>query len=517
MSKAEILNTQFSDVFIKNEESSSIPNKGPSPHPTAQNIRIDENGVKKLLLNLDQHKATGPDDIPARLLKEVAVEIAPIFTHLFQTSLNQGKLPDDWKTANVIPAYKKGNKAKPENYRPISLTCITCKIKEHIISSNLMNHLENNSILTEAQFGFRKKRFCETQLISINQNLAKHLDNRSQIDTILLDFSKAFDKVPHQRLLHKLQYYGVIGYTANWISDFLLNRTQRVNLEGCSSRTTPVHSGVPQGSVLGPVLFLIYINDLPEYITHGSKTNLFADYSVLSREISSIEDAQNLQHDLDNLQRWERDWLMEFHPQKCQILHITKKKNIIDHPYNIHGHTLETVESAKYLGIHLHNQLNWNTHVNKIVNKANSTCSFLHRNLRRSPEHTKDLAYKAMVRPILEYASTVWDPHTQDNVHKIKMVQRRAARFVKNQYDRNSSVTEMLRSLQRQTLRERRAKTKVILYSYTCSWIVFCTETHVVRDTLIEGCTENGRRRRNALCRVEQIYSNHPYKLFINS
>jgi len=486
-SKANILNDQFSNVFNKNEDKSSIPNKGPSLHPNMSNITITENGVKKLLNNLNPHKATGPDDVPARLLKEIAEEIAPVFTNLFQASLNQGKIPRNWKTANVIPAFKKGNKAKPENYRPISLTCITCKIMEHIISSNLMTHLERNHILTDAQFGFRKNRSCETQLINTVQNLAKLLDNRSQIDTVLLDFSKAFDKVPHHRLRYKLEYYGVSGSTLNWIVDFLYERTQKVVLEGSCSGTASVDSGVPQGSVLAPVLFLIDINDLPDYITNGSSTNLFADDSILYREIKSPQDAQLLQNDLENLMRWESDWLMEFHPQKCQILNITNKRTPIKYQYSIHGHNLETVDSAKYLGVHIHRQLNWNTHIDKIVSKANQTRSFIQRNLRKCPESTKELAYKAMVRPVLEYASTVWDPHTQENIKKVEMVQRRAARFVKNQYGQTSSVTEMLHHLQWQSLRERRAQAKVTMFYKITHNVVSLTAPVVIQPIVIRG------------------------------
>ena len=351
--KANILNTQFSDVFNKNEDTTTIQDKGESSHPEMAEITITENGVRKLLQKLDGHKATGPDDIPARLLKETAAETTHMLTTLFQASLHQGKLPTEWKTANVIPAYKKGSKSQPENYRPISLTCILCKVMEHIISSNLMSHLEDSRILTDAQYGFRKKRSCETQLLNTVNNLAKSLDDKSQVDTILLDFSKAFDKVPHQRLLYKLQYYGVRGYTHKWIADFLNERTQRVVLDGCSSDFATVDSGVPKGSVLGPVLFLAYINDLPEYLTNGSSANLFADDSILYRSISNTDDARKLQQDLENLQTWEKDWQMEFHPKKCQVLNITNKKKPVKFTYTIHGHVLETVKSAKYLGVNI--------------------------------------------------------------------------------------------------------------------------------------------------------------------
>ena len=326
-------------------------------------------------------------------------------------------------------------------------------------------------------------------MINTIQTLSKHLDSKSQIDTVLLDFSKAFDKVPHQRLKYKLQYYGISGSINRWIADFLCDRTQKVMLEGCSSDIATVDSGVPQGSVLGPVLFLMYINDLPDYITNGSNVNLFADDSILYKEIKSEQDAINLQQDLDNLQRWEKDWLMSFHPQKCQVLHITNKRKPFNFEYSIHGHTLETVQSAKYLGVHLHHKLNWNTHIDKMVNKARQTSSFINRNLRKSPESSKELAYKAMLRPVLEYASTVWDPHTQENINKIEMVQRRAARFVKNQYGQTASVTNMLKQLDWLTLRERRAQAKAVMFYKIIHGVVCVPASEIQQLIAVRGYT----------------------------
>ena len=177
------------------------------------------------------HKATGPDEIPTRLLKTLADELTPVISLFFQASLNQGIIPDDWKTANVVPVFKKGERNKAENYRPISLTSVTCKLLEHVICSSIMDHLDEHDILTNAQHGFRKQRSCTTQLILTIQDLAKSVDDREQVDVILLDFSKAFDRVPHMRLLHKLKFYGIADNTHAWISDFLRNRSQKVLLD----------------------------------------------------------------------------------------------------------------------------------------------------------------------------------------------------------------------------------------------------------------------------------------------
>jgi hypothetical protein len=252
ITKANILNDQFSSVFNKDEDINTIPSKGTSPTNTMPNITIGPPGVAKLLKNLKQHKATGPDEIPAMILKTAANELAPALSIFFQASVSQGVLPADWRKATVVPIFKKGDKSKASNYRPVSLTSICSKVLEHIIHSSIMDHFDDNNILTDYQHGFRKRRSCETQLLITIQDIALSLNNSQQVDVILLDFSKAFDKVAHERLLHKLDFYGVRGPTLQWIRNFLQGREQTVVLDGKSSRPAPVQSGVPQGTVLGP-------------------------------------------------------------------------------------------------------------------------------------------------------------------------------------------------------------------------------------------------------------------------
>ena len=459
--KADILNNQFSSVFNSNEDNNIQQISG--SNNIMENIRITKNGVRKLLANVKIHKATGPDGIPGRLLKELANEITPVYTLLFQASLDQGTIPQAWKQADVVPIFKKGTKSKAANYRPVSLTSITCKLLEHIVTSNIMTHMEKHKILTDTQHGFRRNRSCETQLIITINDIAKSIDNKKQTDIILLDFSKAFDKVPHLRLMKKLHHYGIQGSTHKWITDFLANRSQTVIVEGAKSEIAPVKSGVPQGSVLGPSLFLLYINDLPSYIHKNSSVRLFADDCVLYRTIDNNQDSKDLQADLDSLQKWESDWLMEFHPEKCQVLHITNKKQPIENNYTIHGHTLESVDQGKYLGVTIHKKLEWTHHIDNITRKANNTRAFLQRNIYQCPRRTKELCYTTLVRPQLEYSSVVWDPATATNRDKIEMVQRRAARFVMGDYYRRSSVAKMLDDLKWQTLYTRRKINKAIM------------------------------------------------------
>lgn len=462
ISKANILNNQFQKAFTP-VSSQPIPDRGPSPYPQMPNINISEKGINKLLSNLNPHKASGPDNINARVLKECKESVSPILTILFNKSLAQGKIPLDWKHANVCPVFKKGDKHDAINYRPISLTCICCKLLEHIISSNIMQYLETNNILYDLQHGFRSSRSCETQLISFLQNINQSNNKNIQTDIIIMDFAKAFDKVSHRHLLYKLNYYGIAPNALDWIFDFLNDRTQTVVLDGVSSEKVPVTSGVPQGTVLGPILFLIYINDFSTYIKH-STLRLFADDSIIYREIKNQNDSILLQADLEAAGKWEQDWLMHFHPDKCNVLSMTQKKNRIHYSYKLHGHVLESVDSSKYLGVTLQNNLKWDKHINTITSKANQTLGFLRRNLKITSTKAKDHAYKAIVRPKLEYASTVWDPHTQNNIQQIEKVQRRAARFVSNRYHNTSSVSDMITDLNWPSLEIRRLRSRLIMF-----------------------------------------------------
>jgi hypothetical protein len=460
--KANILNSQFSSVFNQNEDD-NFPDLGDSNIPDMPQITVCPAGVEKLLKSLKDHKASGPDDISPRLLKHLAPHLAPVLTLLYRATLKQGTIPDEWRTAHVVPIFKKGDKHKAENYRPVSLTSIVCKIMEHIMCSNILKHLDAHDILTDVQHGFRKRRSCETQLILTLNDLAKNIDESGQTDVILLDFAKAFDKVPHRRLLKKLEHYGIRHQNNTWIKSFLHDRSQKVLVEGTTSSTAPVKSGVPQGSVLGPLLFLIFINDLPSRVSNGTSVKLFADDCVLYRRITSPDDCVTLQSDLDSLQRWEKEWLMQFHPSKCLTLHITNKKKPIKTIYKIHGEDLSTVQTAKYLGVNINSKLSWNDHIAAITKKAHNTIGFLQRNISCCPKATKALSYKTLVRPLVEYSSVVWDPHTKQNINIIEKVQRRGARFVCGDYRRASSVDQMLSDLEWTSLAERRAKAKVTM------------------------------------------------------
>ena len=386
-------------------------------------------------------------------------ELAPILAIIYRSSLATGIVPREWKSANVAPIFKKGEHYNPANYRPVSLTSVPCKIMEHILVSQMMSHLERNNILTPQQHGFRKGHSCETQLLELTNDITKCLDEGHQRDIIILDFAKAFDKVNHSLLVMKLDHYGIRGTINRWIKDFLANRQQTVVVEGSTSEPAGVKSGVPQGSVLGPCLFLVYINDLPAKVESDSR--LFADDTAVDRKIEATPDTVILQSDLTSLEKWEAMWDMAFHALKCIVLTACRGKDPIIADYKLHGQTLERVRSTGYLGLTIQSDGQWTEHIEAIALKGNRLLGFLRRNLKIGSKAIKEQAYKMLLRPCLEYACTVWDPHTDTECAKLERIQRRAARWVMNRHRNTSSVGEMLQTLEWPTLANRRQRARL--------------------------------------------------------
>ena len=425
-------------------------------------LKITEPGVEKLLGKLNPRKASGPDNIPNLILKELSAELAPIISAIFNQSLATGTLPKDWTDANVTPIYKKSNKHDPANYRPVSLTCVCCKLLEHIICRHMMAHFENFDILTNLQHGFRSGHSCESQLLITTDDLFKNFDNKIQTDIAILDFSKAFDTVPHKRLLTKLSHYGVNGNINKWIESFLGNRNQSVVVEGVKSSPVRVLSGVPQGTVLGPILFLCHINDLPSTVT--SQVRMFADDCLVYRTITAEQDHLLLQKDLEALDCWANMWGMIFNPTKCYIMRNSRSRTPSTYTYTLCNHPLEQVTENPYLGVLLSENFKWAKNILKTTKKANKVLGFLRRNLHMCNRTVKETAVKALVRPILEYSCTVWDPYLRGDIDALEAVQRRAARFVLKDYGRESSVTNMLRELKWPPLSDRRRDSRLVLY-----------------------------------------------------
>ena len=302
-----------------------------------------------------------------------------------------------------------------------------CKVMKHIVCSQIGRHLDDNNILHPNQHGFKKRLSCETQLISSIQDRVSSIDSKRQTDIILLDFSKAFGKVSHMDILYKIRHYGISGKTNSWISAFLSGRNQQVVVNNQSSQTATVISGVPQGTVLGPMLFLLYINDISDNV--DSLMRLFADDSLVYRELCSPEDHWILEQDLNKLHTWACVWQMNFNVTKCAVVSVTTKKKPFIHDYMMDGQQIPRSENQDYLGVTINNKLSWKPHITKTKNKANRTLGLIRRTLHAAPQQVRKQAHEALFRPTLEYATCDWAPHTKLDIQDVEQVQRAAARY----------------------------------------------------------------------------------------
>ena len=327
-------------------------------------IQIETNEVHECLRTLNTTKACGPDEIPARILKECALEISPSLCSLFNTSLKAGKVPDEWKKSNITPVHKKDSRENVSNYRPISLLSIISKVMERCIHNRVYPIL--SALINKTQHGFLKKRSCVTQLLSVLHDIGKNLDNNKQVDLIYLDFSKAFDSVDHAILYQKLYAHGLRGSILLWFKDYLTDRCQRVVLDNVASEWSPVTSGVPQGSILGPLLFTIFINTLPDSLSPGSQAAFYADDSKVFQPITSLVDSMALQQDLNNLEVWSSKNSIQFNPSKCKILTVTRKRNPITFSYKLTSNDLVRCDEERDLGITITYNLKWDSHITKI-------------------------------------------------------------------------------------------------------------------------------------------------------
>lgn len=459
MDKAETLNNYFASVFTS-EDVNNIPNLpccSRSNGVSLNEILITPTAVERKLLELDSSKAQGPDGIPPRVLKELSKELALPLCNLFNQSLQTAKIPNDWKSAIVTSIFKKGSRLEPSNYRPVSLTCICCKVLESLIRDVIVKYFNDNNLITECQHGFRNKRSCVTQLLQVMEYLTRETDNANSIDIIYLDFRKAFDTVPHERLLHKLKSYGITGNTINWIRNFLTGRTQSVRVGDAVSSGALVLSGIPQGSILGPILFTIFINDLPGATLSTCK--IFADDTKLYNK-SDKHDI--LQRDLDSLLRWSEDWQLSFNIDKCKVLHVGKTNP--KHKYNM---TLDNVVyeitscgEEKDLGVIFDNMLLFDSHIQSSINKANRMLGLIKRTFDFLDKEMFCKLYKALVRPHLEYANVIWCPFLKRQSISIEKVQRRATKLLKHLSDKTYS--DRLKTLGLHSLKGRRIRGDLI-------------------------------------------------------
>ena len=428
--KAEVLSSQFSSVFTK-EDLINMPKVEPGEWSEGcflADIVITEEAVKNKLKALNPNKARGPDSFYPRVLKELAEEIAQPITMLFNKSLEEGIVPEEWTQAEVCAIFKDGNKNDPSNYRPISLTSVLCKILESFVTGAIQSYMESLGLYSECQHGFRKGKSCITQLLEVIEDFHKLRQEGEPFDIIYLDFKKAFDSVPHQRLLTKLRGYGIEGKVLQWIKAFLLNRTQRIKVGNETSASSKVTSGIPQGSILGPVLFTIFINDLPESV--DSIVKVFADDTKL---YNKSKNHRTIQKDLDTIQNWSSIWQLGFNIKKCKCLHVGQQNERHEYILKTATGPIEIVEvtEEKDLGVWFDEELKFERHITEKINKANQSVGIIKKNFEFMDMEIFLLLYKAIVRPHLEYGQSIWHPNLKKQVKAVEKVQRRATKLVK--------------------------------------------------------------------------------------
>lgn len=312
-----------------------------------------------------------------------------------------------------------------------------------------------HQVFNQNQFGYLRQKSIVAQVLLCFNDWAEARNDGNATDVVFLDFAKAFDSVPHERLLYKLEQYGIVGSLLTWFRNFLVGRQQRVIVRGSCSSWTTVKSGVPQGTVLGPILFLIFINDLPDGIT--SKIKLFADDTKVYRVLKDKDTNSNeLQLDLDKMSNWTNTWQLCFNPDKCEVMRITHRRDFSTPEYYLSAKKLNVVNQFKDLGIIMSNYLSWNDQVNAVVNKANRVLGIIKRTVGTSNKNIFALLYKTLVRPILEYAVPVWSPYLVKNVKALEGVQRRASRMTLNQRRGEMPYDKRCEILKWDTLEKRR-------------------------------------------------------------
>ncbi len=394
-------------------------------------ICITYKDVYDQLLSIDTNKSYGPDGVSPRLLKEGGAALATPLLQLYQMSIKLGKFPKLWKQANVVPIHKKDKLSLMTNYRPISLLSGVGKILERIVFKYVFNFFRENFIISLFQSGFLPGMSTVTQLLEVYHNFVKAVDDGKEIRVVFLDISKAFDKVWHKGLIAKLQKCGIQGRLLDWFIDYLSDRFQRVVINGQHSEWGQIKAGVPQGSVLGPLLFLLFINDIVSCISH-CKIRLFADDTCLFIEVDNRESsAMFLSEDLSAVADWAQNWLVTFSPAKTKSLTISNKRDAqLNPPIPFMGRLIEEVESHTYLGLRFSRDLKWRHHINDISIKTRRKLNLMSPLKMRVDRQSLEIMYKSFVQATMEYANIVWGGSYDTDINKLEQIHLDAMRLI---------------------------------------------------------------------------------------
>ena len=425
--KSNLFNNSFVSNAYINDQNHVFPNKPPFPDDPLTNVETSEWEVLNILNSLDPNKATGPDDIGNGLLRITAFGIHKSVCRLFNLSFSLGKFPSNWKLANVVPIYKKGDTHDTSNYRPVSLLCGLSKVAEQVVAKRLRAHLERYNILNPMQSGFRPGHSTQTQLAALLHDITAAIDSGKKVRACFLDISKAFDRVSHKGLLIILESIGVSSTILSWLKSYLTGRKQRVVIDGRYSTWQRVMAGVPQGSVLGPLLFIIFINDLITKI--DCKIHVYADDVMLFEIGDETEDVnKSLEKNLAVAETWGRDWLVEFNQSKTVAITFGDESD--SRPLSFRNALVSDSVEHKHLGVVLQSNLKWTKHIEMVAEKAEGSLRYLTIARQFASQAVLSNIYLTLIRPQMEYCCSVWSSISVSDSLRLQKIQNRAARLV---------------------------------------------------------------------------------------
>ena len=434
--KANLFASKFAANSTLDDQGCLPPDFPPITDEKLCESKVTAGQIAELIKDLDSSKATGPDDIPVVVLKHLSPELSPILAKLFNRCLKEKCFPSAWKTSAVCPVFKNaGEKSNPSQYRPISLLSVISKLFESVINKRILDHLEANNLLSDVQYGFRSLRSTADVLTVITHRISEAMVGGNLAKMVALDISKAFDKVWHKGLLTKLSSYGISGKVLSVIKSFLSGRSLQVVINGQSSQAHSINAGVPQGSILGPTLFLLFINDLPNHILN-SLVNIYADDTSLYRCTSSDVDdhtaAADLSSDLEQVVQWGKDWFVTFNASKTKLVTFHHKKGSPSFcPIQMDNSVLEEAPCfERFLGLKLTPDLKWNSYILSVAKEAGKMVGSFFRTRKYLTPAAILYLYKSQIRPRMEYCCHIWSGASKTSLSSLDKVQRRLRRLI---------------------------------------------------------------------------------------